>query len=169
MAVLCPGMVGFSSLEMCKQALAHLACHRGCPKYCDLDWRGWKWKCRSFSRAWLFATPWTTAHQAPPSRGFSRQEYWRGLPFSSPGHFPDPVIKRGSPALQADSTIWATRKGLKRVGGLKDLTPKAPFHPGNILVLHFTYELYWEMDPVFGILFRGRYNGVFSFRFKWKL
>ena len=47
---------------------------------------GWKWKVKVklFSRAWLLATPWTAAHQAPPSMGFSRQEYWSGLPLPSP-------------------------------------------------------------------------------------
>ena len=39
-----------------------------------------------FSRVQLCATPWTAAHQAPPSLGFSRQEHWSGLPFSSPMH-----------------------------------------------------------------------------------
>ena len=48
-------------------------------------------------------TPWIVVHQAPLSIGFSRQEYWSGLPFPSPGHPPDPEIKFGSPALQADS------------------------------------------------------------------
>ena len=45
----------------------------------------WKWKLKvkSFSRVWLLATPWTAAYQAPPSMGFSRQEYWSGLPLSS--------------------------------------------------------------------------------------
>ena len=38
-----------------------------------------------FSRVWLCATPWTAAHQAPPSMGFSRQEYWSGVPLPSPG------------------------------------------------------------------------------------
>ena len=52
---------------------------------------------------WLFATPWTVAHQAPPSMEFSRQEYWSGLSFPSPGDLPDPGIKLRSPALQADS------------------------------------------------------------------
>ena len=51
----------------------------------------------------LFATPWTVAHQAPLSMGFSRQEYWSGLPFPSPGDLPDPGIEPGSPALQADT------------------------------------------------------------------
>ena len=49
------------------------------------------------------ATPWTVAYQAPPSMGFSRQEYWSGLPFPSPGDLPDPGIEPGSPALQADT------------------------------------------------------------------
>ena len=48
-------------------------------------------------------TPWTAAHQAPQSMGFSRQEYWSGLPFPSPGDLPDPGIKPRSPALQADA------------------------------------------------------------------
>ena len=51
----------------------------------------------------LFATPWTVARQAPLSMGFSRQEYWSGLPCLSPGDLPDPGIKPRSPALQADS------------------------------------------------------------------
>ena len=55
------------------------------------------------SRVRFFATPWTVAHQAPPSMGFSRQEYWSGLPFPSPGNLPDPGIKPGSPELQEDS------------------------------------------------------------------
>ena len=54
------------------------------------------------SRLRLFATPWTVAYQASPSMGFSKQEYWSGLPFSSPGDLPDPGIKPRSPALQAD-------------------------------------------------------------------
>ena len=51
----------------------------------------------------LSATPWTVAHQAPPSMEFSRQEYWSGLPFPSPGDLPDPGIEPGSPVLQADA------------------------------------------------------------------
>ena len=60
-------------------------------------------KVKSFSRVQLFATPWTVAYQAPLSVGFSRQEYWSGLPFPSPGDLPDPGIKPGSPAFQADA------------------------------------------------------------------
>ena len=49
------------------------------------------------------AIPWTIARQAPLSMGFSRQEYWSGLPFPSPEDLPDPGIKPRSPALQAGS------------------------------------------------------------------
>ena len=48
-------------------------------------------------------TPWIVAHQAPLSMGFSRQEYWSGLPFPSPGDLPDPGIEPRSPTLQADA------------------------------------------------------------------
>ena len=48
-------------------------------------------------------TPLTVAHQASLSMGFSRQEYWSGLPFPSPGYLPNPGIEPGSPALQSDS------------------------------------------------------------------
>ena len=56
-----------------------------------------------FSRVWLFATLWTIAHQSPLSMGFSRQEYWSGLPHPAPGDFPNPGIEPLSPALLAGS------------------------------------------------------------------
>ena len=56
-----------------------------------------------FRQVRLSVTPWTIAHQTPPSMGFSRQEYWSGLPFPSPGDIPDPGIKSRSPVLQADT------------------------------------------------------------------
>ena len=62
-----------------------------------------KVKVKSLSRVQLFVTPWTVAYQAPPPMRFSRQEYWSGLPFPSPGDLPDPGIEPGSAALQADS------------------------------------------------------------------
>ena len=52
-------------------------------------------------RVWLFATPWTVAHQAPLSMEFSRKEYWSRLPFSSPGDLPEPRIKPASPVSPA--------------------------------------------------------------------
>ena len=58
---------------------------------------------KSLSRVRLFVTPRTVAYHAPPSMGYSRQEYWSGLPFPSPGDLPDPGIEPRSPALQADT------------------------------------------------------------------
>ena len=63
----------------------------------------------SLSHVWLFVTPWTVAHQAPLSMGFSRQEYCSGLLFPSPGDLPDPRIEYVPPTWQADSFHhWAT-------------------------------------------------------------
>ena len=55
----------------------------------------WKWKVKvkSLSRFWLFTTPWTAAHQAPPSMGFSRQEYWSGVPLPSPEWWSGGLVK----------------------------------------------------------------------------
>ena len=60
---------------------------------------------------WLFVAPWTVAHQAPRSMGFSRQEYWSGLPFPTSGDLPNSRIEPGSPALAGGflttpCTIW---------------------------------------------------------------
>ena len=60
-------------------------------------------KVKSLSRVQLFATPWIVAHQAPLSMGFSRQDYWSGVPFPSPGDLPNPRIEPRSPALRADA------------------------------------------------------------------
>ena len=62
-----------------------------------------KVKEKSLSRVRLFATPWTVAYQAPPTMGFSRQEYWSGVPFPSSGDLPNPGIEPRSPALQTDA------------------------------------------------------------------
>ena len=63
----------------------------------------WRKKKMSLNCVRLFVTLWTVAYQALPSMGFSRQEYWSGLPFPSPGDLPDPGTELGSPKLQADS------------------------------------------------------------------
>ena len=55
------------------------------------------------SRVQLFVTPWTVSHQDPLSTEFSRQEYWGGQSFPSPGDLPDPGVKPRSPVLQANS------------------------------------------------------------------
>ena len=63
-----------------------------------------KWsELKSLSRVRLFEIPWTVVYQASLSMGFSRQGYWSGLPFPSPGDHPDPGIEPTSPALQADA------------------------------------------------------------------
>ena len=62
-----------------------------------------KVKVKSLSHVRLFATPWAVAYQAPPSVGFSRQEYWSGLPFPSPGDLPNPGIQPRDPALLTDT------------------------------------------------------------------
>ena len=60
-------------------------------------------KVKSLSRVRLFGTPWTVAQQAPPFMGFSRQEYWSGLPFSPPRDLLHLGIEPGSPALDVDT------------------------------------------------------------------
>ena len=63
------------------------------------------------SHFWVFETPWTVAYQAPPSMGFSRQEYWSGLPFPSPGDLPNPGIEPGFPRIGGRRfNLWATRE-----------------------------------------------------------
>ena len=70
-----------------------------------------KWsEVKSLSRVRLFMTPWTVAYQASQTMGFSRQEYWSGLPFPSPGDLPDPGIEPGSPAF------WQTLYPLSHQG-----------------------------------------------------
>ena len=64
---------------------------------------------KSLSRVWLFVTLWTVARQGSQSMGFSRQEYWSGLPCPSQEDLPDPGIKPRSPALQADSLLFEPR------------------------------------------------------------
>ena len=68
-------------------------------------------KVKSLSCVRLFVTPWTVAYQAPLSIEFSRQEYWSGLPFPSPGDLPNPGIIPGvSHIVGRCFTIWATRE-----------------------------------------------------------
>ena len=93
----------------------------------SLDFRS---EVKSLSRVRLFATPWTVAYQAPPSMGFSRQEYWSGLPFPSLGDLPYPGIEPGSPAFQADALI-SERPGKPELCGIRlrphhDLTDSLP-------------------------------------------
>ena len=74
---------------------------------CSLKEKLWPTLCdvKSFSHVRLFATPWTVTYHAPPSMGFSQQEYWRELPFPSPGDLPNPGIELRSPTLHADTLL----------------------------------------------------------------
>ena len=73
-----------------------------------------------FIHVQLFATPWTVARQAPLSMGFSRHEYWNGLPSPPPGDFPDPGIKPRSPMSPALGGSFFTTSA----------TWEAPWRPG---------------------------------------
>ena len=61
-----------------------------------------------FTHAQIFVTPWTVAHQAPLSVGFSRQEYWSGLPCPPPGDLPDPGMEPGSLMSPASASGFFT-------------------------------------------------------------
>ena len=68
----------------------------------SISWYVWS-EVKLLSCVRLFETQWTVAYQASPSMEFSRQEYWNGLPFPSPGDLPNPGIEPRSPTLQADT------------------------------------------------------------------
>ena len=71
-------------------------------------------KVKSLSRVQLFATPWTVAHQVPPSMGFSRQEYWSGLPFPSPGESSRPRDRTQVSHIAGRCfNLWAPREAPK--------------------------------------------------------
>ena len=73
--------------------------------------------------------PWTVARQAPLSMGFSRQEYWSGLPFPSAGDLPGPGIEPRSPALQADALT-------------SEPPGKTPvYNGGRVRVLHLNFNI----------------------------
>ena len=91
------------------------------------------------SRVRLFATPWTVAYQAPPSMGFSRQEYWSGLLFPSPGNLPNLGIEPTSPAQQVESLP------LNHLGSLFNI---------NTLAFYITYLIVTLYNLVFN-------NGIF--------
>ena len=73
--------------------------------WCRLKEKEGVWKRKSLSRVRLFETPWTAAYQSSPSMGFSRKEYWSGVPGPLLGDLPDSGMEPASPALQADSIL----------------------------------------------------------------
>ena len=74
-------------------------------------------RAQSFQSCPTLATLWTVARQAPLSKGFSRQEYWIGLPFPSPGDLPNPGVKPSSPALQADTLLIELAQAEIKIAG----------------------------------------------------
>ena len=97
--------------------------------------------CRAqmLSHVQLFVTPWTVAHQASLSRGFSQQEYWSGVPFPPPGHLPDPGIEPTSltsPELAGRffSTISASKSCVFAVLSILEDSPLV-FYPLRLEIL----------------------------------
>ena len=104
---------------------------------------------QSLRRAWLFATPWTVAHQALPSVGFSRQEYWSGLPFPPPGDLLNPGIEPRSPALQADSLPAEPQgkpknTGVGRLSLLQGIFPTQEPNQGLLPCRWILYQLSYQ-------------------------
>ena len=133
-----------------------------------------KWKVNWLSPVWLFVTPWTVAHQAPQSMGFSRQEYRSGLPFPSPGDLPNPGIKPGSPALQAD-TLPSEPPG-KSIAELRELLIYCgyQFFIRYVIYKHFLllcnlslYFLTVSFEQCFLILMQSRINFTYVILFCW--
>ena len=101
-----------------------------------------KVKVKLVSSVSLFATPWTVAYQVPPSTEFSRQEYWSGMPFPSPRYFPQPGIKPGCPALQANALLSEPLGKQKNIPGqntgvgnlslLQGISPTQGSNPGLV-------------------------------------
>ena len=118
---------------------------------------GWYYKvCRGYEvsevvqSVRLFATLWTVAHKDPPSMGFSKQEYWSGLPFPSPGDLPNPGIKPRSSTLQADS-LPAEPQGKSKNTGVSSLSLLQGIFP--------TRELNWRLLHCRQILYQLSYQG----------
>ena len=143
-----------------------------------------KVKVKLLSRVRLFATTWTVARQAPLSMGFSRQEYWSGLPFPSPEDLPDPGIEPKSPSLQADSLPVSHRGSLRITIWSNNSTPEYMLqriwsrHSNRylyILFVPFIVALYtakrWKQcnkSVIHIYIERDRYRYIkFSIRKKW--
>ena len=88
-------------------------------------------------------TPWIVARQAPVSIGFSRQEYWSGLPFTYPEDLPNPSIKPRSPELQADS-LPAETQGKPKSTGVSSISLLQGIFPTQGLNLDLLRLLRWQ-------------------------
>ena len=95
-------------------------------------------KVKLLSRVLLFATPWAVAYQAPRSMGFSRQEYWSGLPFPSPEDLPSTGVEPGPPALQTD-TLLSEPPGINASFSWSSTTLSTMFVFNYFLTLHLVF------------------------------
>ena len=93
----------------------------------------------------LFATPWPVAYQAPQSMEFSREEYWSGLPFPSPGDLPNPGIEPGSHALQADALPSEPPGNSRHCNWY--------LFNGNILTIFYLFTYFLSPNPAFYLPF----------------
>ena len=100
------------------------------------------------SRVRLFATPWTVAYQAPPSMGFSRQEYWSGLPLPSPGDLPWPRDRTQVSRVPGRRfNLWATREPLGCLSKRNiTLSFESPWDVSIAKFLRTWYPLLWHCD-----------------------
>ena len=115
-------------------------------KWSEVKWSEVKWK--SFSCIWLFAIPRTVAYQAPL---FSRQEYWSGFPFPSPGDLPNSGIERRCPTLQVDSLTSEPPGKPKNTGSLSLLQGIFLIQESNQGLLHcrwILYQLSYKENPM---------------------
>ena len=115
------------------------------------------------SHVWLFVTPWPIACHIPLSMEFSRQEYWRGLPFPSPEDLPNPGIEVRSPALQADSLLSEPPRKPKNpgVGSLSLLWGVFMTQESDRDLLHcrrILYQLSYQGSPGSQYLFVRHFN-----------
>ena len=92
-------------------------------------------------------TPWTVACQALLPMGFSRQEYWSGLPFPSPGDLPNPGIEPGSPALQEVSLPSEPPRKPCSLSFLQGIFPTQGWNPGLQHFRHVLYQLSYQGSP----------------------
>ena len=111
-------------------------------------------KVKSLSCVWLFATPWTVAYQTPLSMGFSRQDYWRGLPFPSPGDLPNPEKTYYSEKAMAthSSTLAWKIPWMEGPGGLQSMGSLGVGHNWATSLSLFTFMYWrrkWQPTPVF--------------------
>ena len=95
---------------------------------------GWKWKVKvkSFNHALLLATPWTAAYQAPSSMGFSRQEYWSGLPFKN-SFF---VFQNFYYSKQSNKVVLFIFRKLKNFKGIKSVVSLIKIQPRSCFCMH---------------------------------